>query len=300
MSMSVGLAKIQNDPKATPLTRKALGALSTPHLLVDNQGISIDDEGRLFIRVKPDGGILLNDETGLHLKQTFGVDSHVNVDDDATGNRDWNMQITGTAPNYIEDDVYIGADDLNAELAEFNAAGITVDPAKVQVYAQNTQLRLFYDKTSWLSVRASRGGYTEFYSAGPDESQCGFNFVTTSGSSILGDHVTGDDAGIRINNGAEITQVITVKVLINFAGGGGAGAISWADYIITFSPYTCRDDRDTVYACIMDGVPPSAEWIAWMPYIDGLGRIHLRINWVGVTAAVNAYWKFTIIKFKDQ
>ncbi len=300
MSMSVGLAKIQNDPSATPLTRKALGALSTPHLLVDNQGISVDDEGRLFVRVKPDGGILLNDETGLYLEETFGVDSFVNVNDEDTGNREWNMRITGTAPNYIEDDIYIGANNLRAELAELTAIGSRVDDAKVQIYAQNTQLRLFNDKTSWLSVKTWPGGYTEFYSAGPVESNCGFNFITTSGNSIIGDHVTGDDAGIRINNGEEITQILSVRVLINFAGGGGAGTISYIEYVTSFSPTTCRDDRDTIYVSRLDGIAIPAEHLSYIAMIDFLGRLVLRITWIGVTAAENVYYKFVIVKFKNQ
>lgn len=299
MSMSVGLGKIQNDPKATPLTRKALGALSTPHLLVDNQGISIDDEGRLFVRVKPGGGILLNDETGLYIEETFGVDSHVDVDDDATGNRDWNMQITGTAPNFIEDDIYIGANNLQAELAEFTARGVRVDDAKVQIFAENTQLRLFYDRTSWLSIRTVPGGGTEFYSAGPDESNTGFHFITTSGNSLLGSFIPGDDAGIRINGGAEITQIITLRAYVNFTGGGVAGVSSWQEHVISFSPQTVRDDRDTVFAVPLDGAYLPAQWMGWCSYIDAFGQLVLRIFWFDVAAANPLYWKFVMVKFKN-
>ncbi len=299
MSMSVGLGKIQNDPDATPLTRKALGALSTPHLIVDNQGISVDDEGRLFIRLADGGGVILADG-GLTTETVYGIDSEINLEETELYDRDWNMRLTGTAPNYIADDLYIGADDLLAELAELTAIGSRVDDAKVQIYAQNTQLRLFNDKTSWLSVKTWPGGYTEFYAAGPVESSTGFNFVTTSGNSIIGDHVTGDDAGVRINSGQEISQVITVRVLVNFAGGGVAGAISWAEYTTSFTPNTCRDDRDTVFVSRLDGVAFPPEHISYTPMIDFLGRLVLRITWIGVTAAENVYYKFVIVKFSEQ
>jgi len=64
MSLSVGLGKIINDPEATLRTRRALGALSTPGLLVLDTGITIDSDGRLVLRLNPTGG-LTQDETGL-------------------------------------------------------------------------------------------------------------------------------------------------------------------------------------------------------------------------------------------
>lgn len=299
MSMSVGLGKIQNDPDATPLTRKALGALSTPHLIVDNQGISVDDEGRLFVRLVDGGGVIMADG-GLTTETVYGIDSEINLEETKLYDRDWNMRLTGTAPNYIASSLYIGADDLLAELAELTAIGSRVDDAKVQIYSQHTQLRTFYDKTSWMSVKTYPGGGTEFYSCGPSESNCGFNFITTSGNSIIGDHVTGNDAGIRINNGEEITQILSVKVLINFAGGGAVGNISWAEYTTSFSPTTARDDRDTVYVSRMDGIAIPSEHISYIAMLDFLGRLVLRITWIGVTAAENVYYKFVIVKFKNQ
>lgn len=64
MTMSVGLARIINDPDATVLTRKALGALSNPVLLVNDQGLTIDNDGRIALRLKTGGGIT-EDATGL-------------------------------------------------------------------------------------------------------------------------------------------------------------------------------------------------------------------------------------------
>ncbi len=72
--MSVGLGKIINDPTASIRTRKALGRLSTPGLLVTDQGLTIDDDGRMALRVKPSAG-LTEDATGLSavLKPSAGL-----------------------------------------------------------------------------------------------------------------------------------------------------------------------------------------------------------------------------------
>ena len=74
MTMSVGLGRIINDPEAPILTRKALGALSRPGLLVLDKGLTIDSDGRIVLRITPgsalsegDDGLAVNiaDEGGL-------------------------------------------------------------------------------------------------------------------------------------------------------------------------------------------------------------------------------------------
>lgn len=67
MTLSVGLGRIINDPKATILTRKALGALSNPALLVTDKGLTIDNSGRLVLRLAPGEG-LVEDSNGLAVK----------------------------------------------------------------------------------------------------------------------------------------------------------------------------------------------------------------------------------------
>lgn len=64
MTMSVGLGRIINDPKASIIVRKALGTLSTPGLLVTDTGVTIDDSGRIALKLDPDGG-LTQGENGL-------------------------------------------------------------------------------------------------------------------------------------------------------------------------------------------------------------------------------------------
>ena len=64
---SVGLARIINDPKASILTRKALGALSNPNLLVTDKGLTIDNDGRMVLRLASGAG-LSEDNNGLSVK----------------------------------------------------------------------------------------------------------------------------------------------------------------------------------------------------------------------------------------
>ncbi len=74
MTMSVGLGTIGKDPTVSILIRQALAILSTPGLLVTDQGLTIDDDGRMALRVKPSAG-LTEDATGLSvvLKPSAGL-----------------------------------------------------------------------------------------------------------------------------------------------------------------------------------------------------------------------------------
>lgn len=64
MTMSVGLGRIINDPKASVIVRKALGTLSTPELIVTDEGVTINDDGKIAIKLNPNGG-LAQDADGL-------------------------------------------------------------------------------------------------------------------------------------------------------------------------------------------------------------------------------------------
>ena len=89
MALSVGLGRIVNDPDAPIRTRKALGRLATPGLLVTDEGLTINSDGRivlklsvglqqgafgLAVRAKSEGGIsagtfgLSEDDQGISVK----------------------------------------------------------------------------------------------------------------------------------------------------------------------------------------------------------------------------------------
>jgi selenophosphate synthetase-related protein len=67
MTLSVGLGRITNDPEAPIRTRKALGRLSTPGLLVLDKGLTIDTNGRMVLRIAAGAG-LSEDSNGLAVK----------------------------------------------------------------------------------------------------------------------------------------------------------------------------------------------------------------------------------------
>lgn len=294
MTMSVGLARIINDPEAPLLTRKALGALSTPHLLCDDQGITIDDSGRFVVKLKADGGILQASD-GLHLEITFGVDSHVDLDSDEH-DREWNARITGTAPNYFAASVGIGTEDFGAESAAITALGSYVEKAKVCIESVQTQLRLRYDQSNFMSQRVQQSGFVEFYSVGNSATEePGFIFISGDGT-IDG---TGFSGGVSINGGTTVEQIFGIKAIVNFAGGGVAAAISWEEHIFTISsPYSARDEQDHVTVCPLDGLDIPTEWISYTARINYLGQLCVRITWIGVTAAENRYWLFLVHKLK--
>lgn len=71
MTMSVGLGRIVADPQAPVLTRKALGVLSEPGLLVYDDALTIDGTGRLVLKLKSGGGLSM-DSDGLFKSTVFG------------------------------------------------------------------------------------------------------------------------------------------------------------------------------------------------------------------------------------
>lgn len=112
MTLSVGFGKIFNDPEATIITRKALGRLSTPGLLVEDKGLTINNDGRMVLRIANSSG-LSEDSNGLALKLApggglFSTSDGLAIDADTFGditvdsihvlgnaNIDGNVNVTG-------------------------------------------------------------------------------------------------------------------------------------------------------------------------------------------------------------
>lgn len=296
MTMSVGLARIVSDPDATTLTRKALGALSTPGLLCYDDGLSIDDTGRFVIKLKS-GGKIKQDADGLSLEITIGIDSHVDLVSDEY-DREWNMQITGTAPNFIESRVDIGQRNPVAESPALTRVGDFVEPSKVTIKNDGTQLRLMNNERNFVSQRCLTGGHFEVWSVG---STPGIHFITITedGDAYNVSTTWGSDSGIRINGGSVITQIAKLKFLVTFPGGGVAGAMSFYEATYPIINGLVRDDRDHVTVVPLDGIAIPAEFITWNAYFDFAGHLVFRLTWFGVTAAENRYWQVMITKFKD-
>lgn len=131
MALSVGFGRITNDPEAPIRTRKALGRLATPGLLVTDKGLTIDTNGRMVLRLNdglyedsnglsvklaPDGGLTAT-EDGLALSDSGGSDTEfgditvdsitvlgsatINVNANVAGNVNVDGIITGASANIV-------------------------------------------------------------------------------------------------------------------------------------------------------------------------------------------------------
>lgn len=293
MTMSVGLGRIANDPNATPMTRRALGILSTPGLLVTDTSITINDSGQIAIKLKPDGGLKESDD-GLYVEIRVGLDSNVDASTDPNA-RQWNIQATGTAPNFIQSTLFVGVRGLTARSAALEALGYSVEPAQVVIQSNGTQLRLHWDERSFYSTRVLNGGGVEHWSVGADT---GFHFIAGDGTGPA-DANLGNTSGVMINYGSMITQVFKIKTQIVFAGGGAAGFVSWQEFLTSFPLYTARNDRDHVTVVPLNGTAIPGEWISWNAYITASGQLALRLTWLGVAPADTRDWAFVVTKFRN-
>ena len=292
MTLSVGLGRIINDPKATLLTRKALGALSEPGLLVYDKGLTIDNTGRITLRINPDGGII-EDENGLKLspvEEKIGIDSFVDPRSEKY-DRDWNARLTGPAPNYFEGSLAIGTEEFGGNSAGIEALGLTVEDAKVNITATQTQLRLSYDTRNFLSTRVLSTGFVEQFSIGVEDP--GFHFISGDGTQ------SGIAGGFKINYGTTIEQIFSVKATINLSGGGTAGTMTNEEFLVSVpTGYSVRNGQDHVSVCPLGGATVPAEWVGWTARIHSTNQLLLRINWLDVTGPEARDWLFMVHKLK--
>lgn len=291
MTMSVGLAKIQNDPEGSVMVRKALGALSTPGLLVHDTGLSIDSDGRIIIRLNPDGG-LIQDEDGLSLAITVGIESNVDLVSDEY-DREWNARLTGSAPNFIQGSIAIGTEDLDGSAPAVVAEGSSLDHPKVNITHTLTQLRLSHDPSNFMSMRVNSDGLAEFFSIGLIRP--GLHFITGNGTKA------GISGGLTINFGTTIEQVFAFYGTITWGGGGTIGAVSYAEFNFNTTglptPYTVRPTRDHVSVSVYDASIP-AEWISWSAYVNAFNIVTVRIAFINVWAADTARLLFLVTKLQ--
>lgn len=295
MTMSVGLGRIVNDPSASVLVRKALGALSTPGLLVHDTSLYIDDGGRITLRLKEDGG-LIQDEDGLYLEITVGIDSHVDLVS-SEYDRDWNAYLTGTAPNYMESGLAIGAEDLTSTTTAaetfFGLPDPAIQTAKVNITTiDKTHLRLSYDRNNFVSHRITNTGVMETWCTGTFP---GFHIYTGDGSQPY--NTAGFVGGLSLNGGATIEQITTVTGSIAFTGGGALGSISWQEHTISFTPGTGQDVRpaqDHVTVVPLSSSTLPTEWISWCVRISATNQFTVRIAWFDITGADTRDWLFMV------
>lgn len=291
MTMSVGLGRIEVDPRAPVLVRKALGVLSTPHLLVYDTGLSIDDTGRIVIRLKPNGG-LIQDENGLSIGSTssssitgVGIDSVVELRPDGSG-RLWNVSLTGTAPNYMQGSLAIGSKEFSGSSTEAE-----VQNAKLSVTSKDTHVILRYDEDNYTGIRTLSDGTTELHSVGTSP---GFHFVSGDGTYF------NNTGGFKINNGVVVEKIVAFRVdNLTISGGGSAGLASSGESVVTYAAddaaeYPLRPGQDIVTVMPLDGVFVPSEILAYTARITDTNEITLRVAWVDVWAGSSWDWLFLV------
>ncbi len=283
MTMSVGLGKIQNDPNGSIMLRKALGALSEPGLLVYDDALTIDDTGRIVLRLK-DGGGLQKDETGLSLSPveeatsitTIGIDSEVDPRSEAY-DREWNARLTGPAPNYFEGSLAVGAETLAGESTAAEALGISIEDAKVNITSITPQLRLSYDVEKYLTASVDKEGYAEISVVSPNNPGLAIN---------TGDGVD-SSGGVRINNGLTIESILMFTA--NFVLSGAAGIA--LDYKVLWTQsftIAARPNQDHVTVCIGNGTTgvPDGNIVSYRAQITALNKVTINLLTIGPVANV--------------
>lgn len=223
MTLSVGFGRIVNDPDAPIRTRQALGRLATPGLLVTDQGLTIDTNGRMVLRlssgltestsglsvkVKSGGGIV-SDDDGLALDDPLGDITVTNL------MVNQNANITGSAAvagNLTADTATVGPNQLTAlGLITGNIQANNV----VSLGNLNSATQIVTGVSQIGSLNCSGNGFI------------GGNLTVTG---TISGGASGDitPTSIRINFGTKITKMISVFVTL-FINPVGSG--SQDDYI---------------------------------------------------------------------
>lgn len=289
MTMSVGLGRIGNDPQATVLTRKALGILSTPGLLVYDDALTIDETGRIVLRLAPNSGMFI-DETGLGVSpvaEKIGIDSEVDPRSEAY-DRQWNARLTGPAPNYFESSLAIGSEELAGQSAGITATGGFVEPAKVNITSITTQLRLSYDPENFAAFRVLESGFCELFSVGVDDP--GFHLITGDGT------LAGVSGGLRLNYGTTILRVLSFQMTGGYGGGGVLGTTSWFEETFSVSdPSGSITAGNTIVSVIptSSSLPP-AEYLSWSVRISATNQVAVRVAFIDVLGAHSTAWTILI------
>lgn len=289
MTMSVGLGRIGNDPQATVLTRKALGILSTPGLLVYDDALTIDETGRIVLRVKPDSGIEISEE-GLFLTPVpikVGIDSEVDPRSEAY-DREWNARLTGPAPSYFESSLAIGEEEFGGVTNVFPYE--TVEKAKVSITSKETQLRLRYDMGNYFAARVQASGFTELFCVG--ESDPGLHIVTGGGDSVA---VQG---GLTLNFGNTLRRLLSFAFVGGFGGGGAAGASStWEEIFAPTLPAGVSLVSGANIVVVSPTADPGSQVMSWSARIHSSTQIAVKFSYFDVLGAFAPTWNVAVFQF---
>lgn len=278
MTMSVGLGRIVVDPNAPVLTRKALGVLSTPGLLVYDDALTIDETGRLVLRLKPNGGIEQS-EDGLALSPvekaisttTIGIDSEVDPRSEAY-DRDWNARLTGPAPNYIEGSIAVGAETFEVYSSAADEVAVTLPNAKVNITHRETQLRLSFDKQNTLDFEVNEHGTSLIRSISEDSP--GIDIKTGDGINSVG--------GVKLNGGTTIESIALSVASFELVGGSFIALglhVMWTQRFTI----TARPSLDHVTLCVGNAttVFPARNFVSFTAQITATNEVTIKVMTIG-------------------
>lgn len=322
MTLSVGLGRIINDPNASVLIRKALGALSTPALIVTDQGVTIDDNGRIAIRLNPSGG-LTQDENGLAT-----VPGEVVFTGRATGDPETNfigVEVGLEIPTQAVIDTawsfWCGDATLGGSASVENQYGYCCGPmtkgdtriaaflgevasgsGRWNVLMTGTAPNHFAgsvaigteDVTAKLSVLSITEQLRLLYNSTNylsfTVSSAGALSITANGTAADINLTTGSGRGITLNGGSAIKRVITAVVTVTLTKLEGSydltGAVSGAIA------------GDSVIVSPVNGTPDVLFVRAWSGavYADGVVTIRVRCGNLG-GGTVSQDFRVTVIGF---
>lgn len=289
MTMSVGLGRIGNDPQATVLTRKALGILSTPGLLVYDDALTIDDTGRIVLKLAPSSGMQISEE-GLSLTPVpikVGIDSEVDPRSEAY-DREWNARLTGAAPNYFESSLAVGEEEFGGTTDAFPYE--TVEKAKVCITSNQTQLRLRYDMTNFVAARVQASGLTELFCVG--DTDPGLFIITGGGTSATA------EGGLSINFGTVLHRMLSFSTVMNFPGGGVVGQVSTFEIIssVTLPAGMSLTGGFTIVMCSPDS-NPGLQVMSWSARVQSSTQIAIIISYFDVLGAFSLTFNGAVFQF---
>lgn len=278
MTLSKGLGGITNDPEATIRTRRALGILSRPELLVTDTGITIDDTGRIALRLNASSG-LSQDENGLNFDTTTGITTGGMIDTPPAGFAGYYVQLVipdtgvGDAWSYFAGDATLeGAGAISNQYGVFvgdltsgdilNVAfrgEVSAGSGKWNISMTGTASNYFAGSvaigTETTSAKLNVLSTTEQVRVAYDASNYMKTTVSSSGVASLeatgGFNLINTTGGIKINSGSAIKRLFFGSGSVNVFGGFGAG-VDYTDLVISIPGVLPTDTVAMSFTAIPD------------------------------------------------
>ena len=331
MTMSVGLGRVVNDPTASVLVRKALGALSTPALIVTDQGITIDDDGRIAVKLNPNGG-LSQDEDGLAIVADGGDGSIMGLTGQFIAPDDWigvdvrmtvpESTVVDTAWSYYCGDMVLGVLTTVDYQYGYYAGPMTIGVNRIAAFVSEVATPPVGPPIRW-NAYLSGTAWNYFNGAvgiGVDEPASKLHVQAASEQARFGDSAT-DYLSINVSGGvveldAHSTAYASANVIIRGHGTGGL-VINSGDsiqFVVTGGaaagacPINLDGTSQYIYLTVSncangdqcfatpDGVP-SVGILSWSACIYAANTVEIRVRTANIGGTDTRVWRTTVIRF---